>query len=135
MEVWLHSFFFYVNGSVHRESIIVQQNATIYSFILFLQTALHVSGYNFTHHQEHTQTVFTTSGTGRTIFATFRCRGGVGTGFLFGSSSDSSTRAEGGKYGLTSARCCNYSLCVLLMIGDGITRNIWSSLHKHKNCQ
>jgi len=44
---------FYVHGSVHRESmsIIVQQDATKYSFIIFLQTALHVSGNNFTHHQ------------------------------------------------------------------------------------
>ena len=32
-------------------SIIVQQDATIYSFIIFLQTALHVSGGNLTHHQ------------------------------------------------------------------------------------
>ena len=46
---------FYVDGSVHRESmsIIVQQDATIYSFIIFLQTALHVSDDTFTHHQEH----------------------------------------------------------------------------------
>jgi len=35
-------------------SIIVQQNATIYSFIIFLQTAVHVSGDTLTHHQEHT---------------------------------------------------------------------------------
>ena len=34
-------------------SIIVQQDATIYSFITFLQTALHVSGDNFTYHQKH----------------------------------------------------------------------------------
>ena len=53
-------------------SIIVQQDATIYSFIIFLQTALHVSGDILIHHQEHTQTVITTSGTGRTVFATVR---------------------------------------------------------------
>ena len=40
-------------------SIIVQQDATIYSFIIFLQTALHVSGYTLIHHQEHTQIVIT----------------------------------------------------------------------------
>ena len=59
---------------MHRESvlIIVQQDATIYSFIIFLQTALDVSGVNFTHHHEHIQNVITTSGTGRTVFATFR---------------------------------------------------------------
>ena len=61
-------------------SIIVQQDATIYSFIIFLQTAaLHVSGDTLTHHQEHTQTVITASGTGRTVFATACWRGGVGT--------------------------------------------------------
>jgi len=47
--------FFYVHGSVHRESvsITVQQDATVYNFVIFLQTALHISGDNFTHHQEH----------------------------------------------------------------------------------
>jgi len=41
---------------VHRESmsIIVQQDATTNIFFIFLQTAVHVSGDNFTHHQEHT---------------------------------------------------------------------------------
>ena len=46
--------------------IIFQQDATIYSFIIFLQTAVHVSGDTFTYHQEHTQTLIT-SGTGRTV--------------------------------------------------------------------
>ena len=65
---------FNVQGSVHRESmsLTVQQDTIIYSFIIFLQTALHVSGDNLIHHQEHTQTVITTSGTGRTVFATVR---------------------------------------------------------------
>jgi hypothetical protein len=31
-----------------------QQDATMYSFIIFLQTALHVLDDTFTHHQEHT---------------------------------------------------------------------------------
>ena len=59
---------------MHRESvsIIVQQDATIYSFIIFLRTALHVSDDTLIHHQEHTQTVITTSGTVQTIFATVR---------------------------------------------------------------
>ena len=39
-------------------------------------------------------------------------------------SSDSSTTAEDSQYGSTCARCCNYSLRVLLMMGDGITRNM-----------
>ena len=64
----------YVHGSVHRESmsIIVQRAANIYIFIIFLQTDLHVSVDTLIHHQEHTQTVITTSGTGRTVFATVR---------------------------------------------------------------
>ena len=37
--------------------------------------------------------------------------------------SDASTSANGSKYGSTSARC-NYSLNVLLMMGEGITRNM-----------
>ena len=59
---------------MHRESmsIIVQQDATIYSFIIFLQTALHVSDDTLIHHQEHTQTLITASDTGRTVFATVR---------------------------------------------------------------
>ena len=62
--------FFYVHGSKHCESmsVIVQQDVTIYRFIIFLQTALHVSGDTLIHHQEHTQTVIT-SGTGQTVFA------------------------------------------------------------------
>ena len=40
--------------------------------LYFLQTALHVSDDTPIHNQEHTQTVNTTSGTGRTIFATVR---------------------------------------------------------------
>ena len=55
---------------MHREamSINVQQDATIYSFIIFLQKALHVSDATLIHHQEHTQTVIT-SGTGLTVLA------------------------------------------------------------------
>ena len=60
-------------------SISVQRDATIYSFIIFLQTALRVSDDILIHHQEHTQTVITTSGTGRTLFSTVRWHGGVGT--------------------------------------------------------
>ena len=48
----------------------------LYTVLLyFLQTALHASDDTLTHHQEHIQTLITTSGTGRTVFATFRCRG------------------------------------------------------------
>ena len=77
-------------------SIIVQQVVTIYSFILFLQTALHVSGDTLTHRQEYTSE----------------------------RSSDTSTTAQGSKYGSSIARCCNYSLRVLLMMGEDITQNM-----------
>jgi len=40
-------------------------------FIIFLQTALHVSDDTLIHHQELTQNVIT-SGTGRTVFAAVR---------------------------------------------------------------
>ena len=40
----------------------------LYTFSLhFLQTAIHVSDDTLIHHQEHTQTVITTSGTGQTV--------------------------------------------------------------------
>ena len=45
--------------------------------LYFLQTALHVSDDTLIHQQEHIQTVITTSGTGRTVFATVRFLGGV----------------------------------------------------------
>ena len=65
---------FYVHGSVHCEStsVNVQRDATIHSFIIFLRTALRVSDDTLIHHHGHTQTVITTSGTGRTVFATVR---------------------------------------------------------------
>ena len=111
-----HYISFYVHGSVHQEpmSIIVQQDATIYSIIIFLQIALCVSNDNLIHHQEHIQTVITTSGTSRTVFATWRSRI---------CSSDFSTSADGSKYGSTSARC-NYNLSVLLMMDEGNIRNM-----------
>jgi len=40
-------------------------------FIIFLQTALHVSDDTHIHHQEHNQTVIT-SDTDRTVFPTVR---------------------------------------------------------------
>ena len=97
----------------------------LYTVLLyFLQTALHVSDDSLVHHQDHIQTVITTSGSGRTVFATVLRREGVGT------SSESSMSADGSKYGSTSARCCNYSLKVLLMMDVGIIRNMYSRLQK-----
>ena len=101
-----------------KMSIIIKRDATIYSFIIFLQTALHISDDTLIHHQEHPQAVITTSGTGRNVFATVRWRGGVGTKFRLLHASGRS------KYGSTSARCCNYSLSVLLMMDEGIIRNM-----------
>jgi len=43
------------NDSFNIKSITVQQNATIFSFIIFLQTALHVSDDTFIYHQEHSK--------------------------------------------------------------------------------
>ena len=66
---WVHASWINVNNCPPRCDYI--------QFIIFPQTALHVSGDTFTHHQEHMWTVITASSTGRTVFATFRCRGGV----------------------------------------------------------
>ena len=45
-----------VHGSVHRKNILIyiQQDATLHS-LFYLETALHVSGSNSTHHQERKQ--------------------------------------------------------------------------------
>jgi hypothetical protein len=58
---------------------IIVRDTTIYSFIIFLQAALHVSDDTIIHHQGHIQTVIAMSGTGRTVFATAHWRGEVGT--------------------------------------------------------
>ena len=72
---------FYVHGSMHREAVSVLTNKMrLYIVLLyFLQTAPHVSDDPLIPHQEHIQAVITTSGTGRTIFATVRCGRVVGT--------------------------------------------------------
>jgi len=97
-------------------SIIVQQDATIYSLIIFLQTALHVSNYTLIHHQEQTQNcnynIWHCSN--HVFYRPLTCR----------SRSDSSTSAYGSKYGSTSARCCNFILSVLLMMDEVIILNM-----------
>jgi hypothetical protein len=47
---------FNVYGSVHRKNILMysQQDATLHS-LFYLETALHLSGGTFTHHQERRQ--------------------------------------------------------------------------------
>ena len=48
--------FFNVYGSVHRKNVLkyIQQDATLHS-LFYLETALHVSCDNSTHHQERKQ--------------------------------------------------------------------------------
>jgi len=48
--------FFNINGSVHRNNILIyiQQDATLHS-LFYLETALHLSGGTTTHHQERKQ--------------------------------------------------------------------------------
>jgi hypothetical protein len=52
----LLSYLFNVHGSVHRKNILIyiQQDATLHSLI-YLETALHVSGGTSTHHQKRIQ--------------------------------------------------------------------------------
>ena len=91
----------HVHGSVHRESIstTVQQDVTIYSLLCFCELF-----YIFrVVPPPIIRSAYTASGTGQTVSATFRYRGGVGTW-----SSNSTAIAEGNRNGLTSARCCNY---------------------------
>ena len=49
----VHMTIFNVHGSVHRNNILIyiQQDATLH-ILLYLETALHVSGGTSTHHQE-----------------------------------------------------------------------------------
>ena len=90
----------------------------LYTVLLyFCETALYVSDDALIHHQEHTQTVITTSDTG----------GGVRTQ----TSSDSFTTGDSKTYGSTSARCCNYSLSVLLMMDEGIIQTCRAGLQKY----
>jgi hypothetical protein len=116
---------FCVHGSVHRESvsIIVQQNATFYS-CYSLQTAINVSGDIFTHHQEREYTVITASGTDRTV-----CHLPLSSELVL-----IPQRQQKVAYGSVRARCCNYSLLALLMMG-GVARNMYSSLQGIKTVQ
>jgi len=76
----------------------------LYTVILyFLQIALHVSYDTLIHHQKHIQTVTEMSGIGW---------------------AGSSTSVDGRKYGPTNARCCSYSLNLLLMMDEGIIQNM-----------
>ena len=73
----------------------------LYTVLLyFLQTALHVSDDTLTHHQENAEVEDSER------------------------RSESSTSADGSNYGSTSTRYCNYSLSELLMMEEGIIRNM-----------
>jgi hypothetical protein len=52
----MHSPYFNVHGSVHRNNILlyIQQDTTLHS-LFYLETTLHVSGGIITHHQERIQ--------------------------------------------------------------------------------
>ena len=90
---------FKVQGSVYRKYIVtyIQQDATLHS--LFVSTNCSTCFGRYIYPVAHI-TLITASGTCQNITATFRWRGGIGT---------HETTAEGSRYGLTSARCCNYS--------------------------
>ena len=66
---------FYVHGSVHRDSlsIIVQQDATIYSLLYICNRSTCFGWYLHPSSRAHI-TVVTASGTGQTVSATFRYR-------------------------------------------------------------
>ena len=76
----IHTFFFYVHESVHRESmsITVQQDAT---FTFYYISGNYSTCFGWYHHPSSGAhiTVTTASGTGRTVSAIFRCRGGAVT--------------------------------------------------------
>jgi hypothetical protein len=70
---------FNVHGSVHRKNIpiYIQQDATLHS-LLYLETALHVSGGTTTHHQERKQ-LYLQDTVCHTVTATCCYHGGIPT--------------------------------------------------------
>jgi hypothetical protein len=99
-----------------------QQNDTFCTAFYSLQTALHVSGETFTHHQELGWTVVTSSGSDTQYVD---CSDST--------VSDSPTTTEGHILSVTTG-CCNYSLFELLMMGECFTRNMYSCLQGIKYC-
>ena len=68
----------FISPCIVNQCQLLSNKMRLYTVLLyFLQTTLHVSDDTLIHHQERTQNVITTSGTGRTVFATVRWRGGV----------------------------------------------------------
>ena len=106
--------------SVHRESvsIIVQQDATIYGFIIFsADSSIRFGWYPHPSRGARSNCNYNIWHWSNPICyraMTWRSRN---------HSSDFSTSADGSKYGSTSARC-NYNLSVLLMMDEGNIRNM-----------
>jgi hypothetical protein len=105
---------------MHRNNVLIyiQQDATLHS-LFYLETALHVSGGNITHHQELKQLYLQHLVLARRYcylpLSWKRCTwferavGGVHHPQNTQTSSNSSTIAAGSSYGVTSTRCCRYS--------------------------
>ena len=77
--------------------------------LLYLTTALHVSGVTIAHLQEHETTVTTESGNRYTVLLSAAIVEELGS------------RQQ---YGVTVTRCCSYSCFVLLKMGDSDARNM-----------
>ena len=80
----------------------ISNKMQLFTFYLYLETALHVSGGTSTHHQERIQ-LYLQHLLCVTPSATCRYRGG------FGTSSNSSTIVAGSSNSVTNTRCCTYS--------------------------
>ena len=79
-----------------------------------LRTALRVSGFTFTHLQEHKTTVTTVSGN---HYAVLLSAAIVEEFQLFHDRNKQ-------QYGITVTRCCSYSYFVLLKMGDSDIQNM-----------
>jgi hypothetical protein len=98
--------------------------------LIYLTTALRVSGFTITHLQEHKTTVTTASGKRHTVLLSaaiveeleliWVCCGWRTQPNQFQLFHDSSRQ----QYGVTVTRCCSYSCFVLLKMGDGDARNM-----------
>jgi hypothetical protein len=107
-----------VHGSMHRDIIMkITNEMLLYRLIYYSNSAVHISGNIFVHHQEHL-TVFTISGSAHPSC----CR------LVFWMSSDwTHPRHQPGVTWVNTTRYCKYSQ-VLLMMGENIARNMYSWL-------
>jgi len=92
--------------------IYIQQDATLHS-LLYLQTALHVSGGTITHHQERKQLYLQHLVFSRTVIAVFRFRGRAGTGlsvlWVAYATHNTLKPVPVSNNGVTNTRCFRYS--------------------------